>query len=338
MKKWMVLLGVSLVFLFLFSGCEKNSSSVLDEQALEETELREFVLDEQNEYLLDWGIDDGDEQSMFDGFSTFGKENAFSKVMAPINNVVRFGRKIDERFPRTIIIRRVSPDTVKVFVERVLVGKFVIFEKINADTTDPDTLALYRKPLRHIVQRNAVFVKRAPNTTPADQEVRRGRWKLHSISLSKGSSPQTTIRIAEVTVYTSSGDTLRFTNPLDTQLLVPEGLPTFQRGETVTVQVKLENTTSNPVVNPNTGATETVLLHYGRSIRDRARKRFEFVGTDPSGLHIYEGTWTVREPARRPYHAIVDAIDNGTIYDNDPVAYPYNSVTWGTPYRVVIFK
>nr|NIT55471.1 hypothetical protein [Fodinibius sp.]NIY24055.1 hypothetical protein [Fodinibius sp.] len=102
----------------------------------------------------------------------------------------------------------------------------------------------------------------------------------------------------------------------------------------VSIRVKLENTTSNPFIGSD-GASETVLLHYGRNRYHHARKRFTFMGTDPvTGYNVYEGFWHVGQQPFRVRHAIVDAIDNGTIYDNDKNLYPYNSTTWSAPYRV----
>ena len=134
------------------------------------------------------------------------------------------------------------------------------------------------------------------------------------------------------------GDFIVFTDPLNTFLNLPDDIPTFSIGELITIKVLLENTTSNPVLDPNgSGATETALLHFGCNRHHRARKRFDFVGTDPNtGYNMYKGTWHVGQQPFRIRHAIIDAIDNGTIYDNDPNAFPYNSTTWSTPYRVGI--
>jgi len=337
MKRLMVLLGIFALFSVLIMGCEKNTTDILSDEALEETELQQIVQDEDNDYLLDWGIDDESEKNMFDGFSSFSfsKSSGINEVMFPLSNVVRFGRKIDKRFPRTLVIRRISKDSVMVFLERVLVGRFFIFEKLDADTTDPDTMAVYKKPLRHIVRRKAIFVKRDNPATDANRSDRR-RWRLADISLTQGNSPGSTIHIQEIVIRTSNGDTLVFTNPLETQIQIPDGLPTFERGEEVEVTVRLVNSNANPIMTER-GATETVLLHFGRTRKHHARKRFEFVGTD-GDVNVYKGTWVVREPVGRPYHAIVDVIDNGTIYDNDPEAFPYNSTTWGVPYRVVLNK
>lgn len=335
MKKLGIFLTISLLTMFVIIGCEKDSSSTMDDETLSQMELQESVLDEENDYLMDWGIDDGNENNMFDGFSSFSPNIEFPKVMDTINNVLRFGRKINNRFRRQVIITRINEDSVLLSITRQLNGRFVVFEKIDFDTTDPDTLTIYRKPLTHIVKRKAIFVKRHSNDQNQDNPGR-GRWKLQAVTLGEGiSNPAHTIRIHNVTVYNSVGDSIVFTNPLETFLTVPEDIPTFSTGDMVTIRVKLENTTLNPFVGQD-GATETLLLHYGTNRHHHARKRFTYMGTDPaSGYSVYEGFWQIGQQPFRVRHAIVDAIDNGTIYDNDENAYPYNSTTWSSPYRVL---
>ncbi len=337
MKRFLIGFTVTIVTLFLIIGCEKNTSSALSDEQLEISGIEDMVLDENNEYLIDWGIDDGDENNMFDGFSTFASAFSLPKVMTPLNNVVRFGRKIDKRFPRTIVVRRISPDSILVAVERVLSGKFVIFDKITNSSTNTDTIGITRKPLRHIVKRKTIFVKR--NVTDAEFRFPRKRFRLAQVSLTLGKSkPVNTIRLEKISIKSASGYDTTFTDPLNTMLNIPEDLPTFIKGEKVTITVLVSNSSTN-LLPDSTGATETLLLHFGINRQHHARKRFEFKGVDPeTGFNIYEGTWTVHEPAYHLFHAVVDAIDNGTIYDTDNETYPYNSTTWGYPYRVVLAK
>jgi hypothetical protein len=335
MKNKALFILTGLFAIFMLFGCE-DSKNPFTEEVQDEVELQQIASDDDEEYLFDWGIDDGEENNMFDGYSSFAPTTGFPKVFAPINNVLRFGRKINRRFARRVVLTRIAPDTVLMSVTRELEGKFVIFEKIDYDTTDPDTLAIYRKPLRHVVRRKAIFVKRGPNDSDNLSDNGR-RWKLDAISLGQGNSvPTRTIRIDQIIINNSTGDSIVFTDPLNTFLNIPDDIPTFAAGEVVTMKVLLENRTPNPVLDPNgSGATETVLLHFGCNRHHRARKSFDFTGTDPNtGYNVYEGTWQIGQQPFRIRHAVVDAIDNGTIYDNDPVAFPYNSTTWSSPYRV----
>ncbi|NOX37846.1 MAG: hypothetical protein GXO78_09955 [Calditrichaeota bacterium] len=324
MKRHLLMFGLSILIAgILFVGCEKNVTTILDEEA----ELEELVLDEENDYLFDWGIDDGSEDNLFSLNFRMSYPDGFNKPLTPIENVVRFGRIIKQRYPRTIIYRRTARDSALLFLERVLEGRFVIMSRIGSDSSNADSMVVYRKPLRHIVRRKAVFVPRTENP-----QGRRG-WKLKAISLGQGNSPRSTIRIQKLVVINTAGDSLVFTDPLKTMMQIPEDIPRFSRGEEVTVQVYLTNNTSHPVYHPDTGATETVILHYSRSRKKRGRKLFTFMGTNEDGVNIYQGTWKVQE-APRVYHVIVDVIDNGTIFDSDPEMYPYNSVTWSCPYIV----
>ncbi|GAB4332346.1 MAG: hypothetical protein Kow0037_09740 [Calditrichia bacterium] len=340
MKKQVFITLIALLAFLLAAGCEKDAGSPLSDEQLEIDGRMELLTDdntsdESADYLVDWGIDDGSEDNMYDGFSTFSPDITFSKVMSPIQNVVRFGRKINKRNRRQIQIINTGNDTIYYSIKRQLVGRFVIFENLGNDTAQVDTIAIHRKDLQHIVQRKAVFVKRQPNDEAFKNP--RKRWKLAAVSIGFGEShPTRTVNLEKVMILTSNGDSLSFSDPLNTMLRIPEDIPKFLPGESVTIRVLVSNSSGNLVPNPETGATETVLLHFGVNRHHRARKRFEFKGTDPAtGYNIYEGTWVVHEPVNRAFHAVVDVIDNGTIYDTDQTTYPYNSVTWGCPYRVV---
>jgi hypothetical protein len=336
MKRLISIIGIVLLGLLLITGCEKDTSSAMSDQQLEDNAIRDILTNEEVEegdYLVDWGIDDGDQGNMYNGFSTFSIGSPFEKLLTPFDSVSRFGRILNRRIPRTVIIRRISPDTILVNMERVWGGNFLIVEPISNDS-----LLIHRKPLLHSVRRTSIFTKRL-NDDEAMRDPRR-RWKLSGISMGKGQSrPVTTLEIHQLDISTSSGDFYTFSNPLQTIFSIPENLPTILQGDSVTVQVLVSNNSSNPFIDPNTGATETLLLHYGISRLHRARRQFRYMGVDPStGLNLYEGSWRVHEPAMRPFHAVIDAIDNGTIYDSDGETYPYNSATWGLPYRVVLNK
>ena len=104
----------------------------------------------------------------------------------------------------------------------------------------------------------------------------------------------------------------------------------------MTVIVHVENNTANPVVFPvGTQSTELVRLHHARHRKYRFHgiSRFQWIGQDADNNSVYQGTWTIG-PRFGVHHAVIDVIDNGTIRDDDASAYPYRSVTWGTPYLV----
>ncbi len=329
MKRLIVLLMLGLMAVFFTTACQKDTApngpgTTLDD----ETIVQNMATDDEEEYLFDEFINDrGDEYGSIN-FSTFGK------VSVPLDTVLRFGRHV-RQFPRRVVvdIRRIARDTISVGVGREFVGDFVVVGV--EDTASADTVERFFKRLAHVVRRRALFVRRHDVDIETDRH--RG-WRLAAISFGQGNSirPESTIDILEVTVTSSSGDSLVITDPLHQLMYLPEDILRFNRGDQVTVQVKLINNTQNPVDPNGNGSTETVLLHYGVNRQHHARKLFTFVGTDPTtGANVYEGTWTIRQHPGRLYRAVVDVIDNGTIYDTDPHTYPYNSTTWSAPYVVL---
>lgn len=338
MKKLFITLTITLLALVLITGCEKDTSSALSDQELAQTTIQESLSSDENVYMIDWAIDDGSENNMYNGFSSFGKTGfSLDKVLSPEDQLVRFGRIIKRRYPRQITIRPLSPDSILVNVDRVLVGNFISI-LAPGDTVQRDSFLVYRKPMRHLVSRTTLFVKNN-NEEDVSRDPRR-RWKMAGVSLSKGvSRPENTVQIHKLIIVSENGDTLKFSAPLHTMLNIPDDIPTFVTGEQVKVIALVSNSSANLVPDPETGATETVLLHYGVNRQHHARKRFEYRGIDPAtGYAIFEGAWTIHEPANHVFHAAVDVIDNGTIYEGDEQTYPYNSVTWGCPYRVVLSK
>lgn len=320
MKRLIGLVVIALLAMLLVVGCEKDASQPVVQN--DETVVTQMAQSEDDEYLFDEGIDDGSENNMYDGYSSFGK------VSTPIDSVKRFGRLVHQR-PRRVItdVQHIGPDTMSVFTAREFTGQFVIISK-----PDDSTVVRYTKPLRHVVRRVALYVRRNPNEVTG----RRG-WELAEVSLGQGNSlPRATIEIKEIAITSSGGVNVVYTHPLHTMLSIPEDILLFSPGDTVTVQVKLLNSTPNPVDPLGNGSTETVLLHYGVNRQHHARKRFEYVGVDPlTGDQVYQGSWTIGQQPFRLRHVVVDAIDNGTIFDDDTATYPYNSTTWSAPYRVI---
>ncbi|RMG66945.1 MAG: hypothetical protein D6715_05765 [Calditrichaeota bacterium] len=337
MKRQMgILLVIAAVLLAMMglTGCEKNPEGAVSE----DVELQSFAQDENVDLLFDEGIDDPDIEGTTAPGTPFAFKNGLGELLSPLNNVVRYGRRIRERFPRTLAIRRIAPDTFKVFLERVLAGNFVVVEKLNSEA---DTFVVHRKPLRHIVRRTAIFVRKAtdrvsdnPSDLERDRRPRRGRWMLNAISLLQGNSPNSTIRIHEVTVTSSGGQSFSFSDPLHTLLEIPGDIPVFAPGEEVVVQVSVENNTPNPLPD-SSGALEQVLIHFNTNRHQHHRKEMRFVGKDPvTNFDLFETTFEVGPQRDAFFHAIVDAIDNGTIFDSDEGTYPYRSTTWAVPYFI----
>ncbi len=339
MKYLLKLAMIAAMLMMIATSCQKDGTDSLGAVEDDETIVQELAKSDEEELLYDAAIDDIDEARMFDGYNSFS--NGMGKIAAPIDTVLRFGRRFDPH-PRRVVreVRRIGEDSIFVSVSRVFQGVFVIFEK-GEDSTGTRPIIIHRKRMRHAVKRNAIYVRNRDTRADVTTDLApHHRWQLAAVSMAAGHSvPESSIRIHEVNITSTGGVDMTLTHPLDTFFDSRDDLPTFVPGEEVKVVVKLTNTTLNPVDPVGNGSTETLLLHFGANRHHHARKRFEYVGTDPAtGDQIYQGTWVVRQRPGHTYHAVFDAIDNGTIYDSDATTFPYNSTTWGIPYRVVEAK
>ncbi|MGD9897590.1 MAG: hypothetical protein AB7T22_00555 [Calditrichaceae bacterium] len=325
MKKILFIIsGISMLF---FAGCQNSSDpsvSGVDESA--NNEAIEYILEQDSVDVLFDPIDDVSEDN-------FGDEPDWmaAKISDTSSDSVsyRFGRIGTRPVERTIQIIYDTDTTATAYIYKKLEGKFIVIKKEIL----PDTLQLtrYEKPMIHETNK-IVHLKKIRNT---DQP--RLNWKISDISLTEGNSPENTVEIVELTIMPSDQDDVVITDPLD-YWLNGVNVFTFPRWTDVTLRVVVKNSSANKIEYPKgTLATEKVLLHYGRNRRgNHARTPLFWVGQNENGNNVYEGTWTVKQFAGY-HHAVVDVIDNGTILESDGDAFPYNSNTWSTPYRVTNF-
>jgi hypothetical protein len=329
MKK---LIFISLIIsLFIIWGCNTNQSPTFDSRTLDELALENLLADVESSETEDYFYSSLNDESE-GGFFTTGDSDPFTlaKSIVPL----RFGR-IARPIIRDVRIIFDTDTTATVMFRKEMRGKFRI---LAADTSGLDTALVYRvnKRLGHEFQRIAHFAKRGANT-----DTRRG-WKLIDFSMVEGKSydfndstyinPE--INIVKVNIQTDSID-VTITDPL-IFFQTKKSVFTFVSGTEVTVTVHVDNNTANPIVLPaGTQATELVRLHHARhrKFKRHGVNHFEWIGQDADNNNIYQGTWIIGTHYR-VHHAVIDVIDNGTINDDDEIAYPYRSVTWGTPYLV----
>lgn len=307
-------------------GCSTNQDPVADEKTLDEGALEGLVSDIESSDTEDYFYANLDDESEA-GFGS-GDVNPVSltKPIIPF----RFGR-IARPIIRDLRIIFDTDTTATVMFRKEMRGMFRI---IGSDTTGQDTFRV-NKRLGHEFQRIAHFAKRGRNS-----DKRRG-WKLLDFSMVEGNSydfndstyVNSGLSIEQVRIQTNSLDTT-ITDPL-AFFQTKKSVFTFSSGTEVTITVYVNNNTANPIIAPQgTQATELVRLHHARhrNFRFHGIKPFNWIGQDGT-TNIYQGTWTVGNNGFI-HHAVIDVIDNGTILDDDEIAYPYRSVTWSTPYLV----
>jgi hypothetical protein len=321
-----IIIGLGLLALW---GCSEDAlePTLSDEDAIEQ--IIEAIEESDEENYFYSNLDDENENALFKPLGDY--------LLKPIYPI-RFGRIGSRPIIRNIFIDFPTENTATVTFEKVLQGYFVI---LSAYTPEENPVEIYRvnKPMVHEFQRIAHFEKIGDeNDRPRD------RWKLVDFSMAVGRSIEDNeSSVAEEALDITylkieyDGNVIEIENPLE-YLQNRENLFTFERGTEVklTVHVKNELPSDEKVMAPNSDATELVRLHFARHRFRRLHgiRRFDFNGTVGENLNEYVGTWTVGDWVRI-HHAAIDVINNGTILDDDVDRYPYRSVTWSTPYRVL---
>jgi hypothetical protein len=286
--------------------------------AADEAAIRALITNDPDVFH-ELGVDDDGAQNP--EYNSFGTPKITEQI-----NTVRFGRRgrfrleaIDVEFfgaPQ-------EPDTLAIAtITRSFDGKFIVIEKDTEDLT-PEDFLIYEKEMENTICRKAVFERTANTDDPVH------KWRLKEVSMGQGFSDPTTITLAEITIEAPGIEPITVASPLDHFMDRQNGIPTFAPGDTVKVYATLTNTNQYP---PEPGTT--LLLHFAVNRRmRRARRPFNDEGIYPdqiAGDGIFSGFW-IAQHRSGIYHAVVDAIDNGTIYDDTA---PYNSLSWGTLYKV----
>lgn len=342
-------LAIVSIFLLAVVGCSKNPAEMVDNQL--EDGLKAVVEDNMDYFTTDGLNDDGAQPVSY-------LTGGFLKPEVLIEPI-KFGRKGSFKL-ESLNVTKNEGGLLEAVIMYSFDGNFFIVAKDSTNSTPVDTL--YKKEMKNTVTRRALFIaqdsthpmftdtlhekgmkNKIRRRTPFERlgyTKNRGKkqightkahgqnWKLRGISGSELVSENCTITIDEVRIIASNGNSWTITNPMDFFTTIEE-IPTFQPKDSIKVYVTLQNTNDFP---EKPGST--VLLRY-RNDRGmhRARKSLHDDGIAPdevAGDGVYSGMWIIGD-RRGVFHAFVDVIDNGTLYDD---AAPYDSRAWGIPYKV----
>ena len=341
-----------IILVFLLVNCSKDTGSFTasetDQYAIDQQEIIDVInsmeAENSDENYFYMGLDDQLEDN-FDDPNNLDKLFAFSltKQIVP----VKF-RRIIRPYKRNLEIIDQTDSTATVLLTNYALGRFVILASNNIITENKKADSLYRviKWLGHRVQRYAKLIKNDSS-----------KWKLRAVSLASGeslskadsSTSNTTLDIEKVVLQVNDGDMVEIVEPLR-YFVTRETVFHFDPSDRVTVTVYISNSTMNPVYQPDR-STEKVRIHIDRhhsfkpkhqnkDNKSHIRNGFAFhrildlnyLGKEGE-LNVYQGSWEVRHRIG-VNHAVVDVIDNGSIFDDAEDIYPYNSVTWHTPYII----
>ena len=313
-NRWFTGIAILGLLLLITVGCSKNPAESSDNEL--ENSLK-AVVEENADYFTADGLNDDGAQPI--NYSTDG----LLKPLMPIDPI-RFGRK--GRFQlESLNITRNEDGLLEAVVVHSFNGRFFV---LAVDSLNPNAVGtLYEKDMKNTITRRAIF-RRMGRSKQGRTKHHRMNWKLKCISGSELVSEQTSIMIDQVKIMATNDSSWTITDPLNFSMNIDD-IPTFQPGDSVKVYVTLQN---RNVYSEKPG--EIVLLRY-RNNRGmhRARKAFHDDGVYPdetAGDGIYSGMWAIGH-RRGVFHAFVDVIDNGTLYDDTA---PYDSRAWGIPYRV----
>ncbi|MGQ9560256.1 MAG: choice-of-anchor X domain-containing protein [Candidatus Oleimicrobiaceae bacterium] len=308
--------GVTLGLLIaLMSSCDKNPTQAVD-RAADEAAIRAIIAADLDVFH-ELGIDDAGAQAPEYDATGLPKSGDYIEP-------VRYGRRgkyelesVDIQFSGV----PGEPDTIAIAtITKTFTGTFVVAAK-DTDSTTPEAYKVYEKPVRTTVVRKALLRRVAYTDNP------RRNWCLVAVTMSEGVSDQTTINVASLRVEASGQEPLVITDPLEYWRDRHQGLPVFAQGDTVKVYVALTNSNHYP---PEPGTT--VLVHFGVDRWwQRGRRPLNDNGVYPdmaAGDGVFSGSWVVGH-GHGLRHLVIDAIDNGTIYDDRA---PYNAVCWGMVY------
>lgn len=324
MKKLIIVItGIMLLGIW---GCSNDSTgpneAFSDEQAI--TAVIEEVESSETEDYFYTNLDEEDEVEFIE------EEGMLQKPILPL----RFGRVGVRPIIKDVRIVMTSDTTATAMFTKILRGKFVIM------TMDSEyNWIRVNKKMGHEFKRIAHFVKRGNE----GEDLRR-RWRLKEFSMVLGQS----LGVVDTNLVRNSVEISKIIIETDTAIVIEDPLAfmqtrknvfTFTPGTEVTVTVYVENSSDNAIQVPAGKGTELVRLHFARHRKWRHTNYYKhgirhlrWIGEE-NGQNVYQGTWTVRNWFR-VHHAVIDVIDNGTIFNDDVDMYPYNSVTWSTPYLI----
>ncbi len=290
MKAKLPILVATLLVGALITGCSKESTEVAstDQEAIQELLFSQYA---------DWI----DITEAYEGDSTEGDASLASKDT--LQGLRAWWRRHFWQEQIRDLNIHIENDTAWVTLYREIPGRLNLL--FCTDTTFPETVVRYTKPLRDYSERRLLFVRTGAPTDP-----HRG-WELRAISNVEVNSSAPTVRIDSVRVTGGDYDTV-FTDPLALQ--EREEVFTFAPGTEVTLTLYV-NDPQNIVA----------YLHHPEARHRFRRHRFFF----EDGHFV--GTW-ITPPDPGVYHTAVDVLHRATLITDD---YPYDANLWLVVYRVV---
>jgi len=327
MKKGWILFG--LAFGISFFACETNGDNLP-------------TTDEINSANEEWILGDvlSSSEGLDDSNATDGDNMTYDKSTAEIDPPMRWRRFI-ENVDRLITVEIAGDTAATVTIEKDITGTLRIFD-LHFDSLDALGLPVFsiEDTIEKAISAQGIRTVNLVRKTSAEKLDIGKNWKRVSVSPAEIQSDSTTISFLQLIVTNlTTGDTvLSVEDP--SVALTREQIPKFHPGDDVRVDIYLKNTSdfTPSFIEDSLAvlANEGVILHYGIRKHSgnihKARKRFELLEVDATGLKHFQQTYTIGDVEQKTvYHAFFDVINFGMLFDDEM---PHNAVVWGLPYVV----
>lgn len=322
-KSAILFLAFAVIFTIYLSGCNENSLTNPGDQT-DEQYLQSVV---QSGYSgTDRTVEDNLTANTIADMDT-GAVSDDPGYDSPISHLIKWGRHITNVNVNLNITNQ--GDTMRnVIVTRTITGFYRI---IGLDQNGHEIEV--NKPYTELTNRNISFKRVARTIHP------RLNWRVYSVSVLSGKTtfpaPVNTITLNSIVitnlttnkVYTLTGPD--FTqNVFYTKLFGGQGVPTFNRGDQVKIDVYAFSTTAD---------TNIIAWHWARNTFGFHRIPFRMINNVPSSggyNQTYERVFTIYN-----YHLLghfntyISGSTRESLWDDDPAK--FNSMEAGIPYRIV---
>jgi len=323
LKSTLLFLLTAVAFTLYITGCNQNSITNPGSQSD----------DEYLQSVVQAGYNGGNDRTVEDNLisntindmdtGAVGDDGGYN---IPIAHLIRWGRHITDVNVNLSISNQ--GDTMKnVAVTRTITGFYRI---IGIDQTGHQIEI--DKPYVEVTNRNVSFKRVAKNVQP------RFNWRVYSVSVLNGKTtsptPVNTVTMNSIVITDiSSGQTITLNGPDFTQnvfytkLFGGAGVPKFDRGDQIKIDVYVTSTTSD---------TNIIDWHWARNTFGFHRIPFMIKSNVPGVggySQVYERTFNIYNyHLLGQYNTYISANTKESLWDDDPAK--FNSVEAGIPYRV----
>ncbi len=308
---------------FIWMSCADNQEEQIDEISYMTTLI-------ENDIVLSLDVLDNEgaeDEEYTTGIDMDGGLKIMADTLYPNDSYrLRFGRHVTDR-SRSISFD-VQEDTAYADLARSISGDFYVVA-YDSNHTMVDSFV---KAFSEEFERRVRFVR---TDSTSDR-----LWRIDAITIGNGGGGDKT-RITNLSFYAADSDSALASYGADdlSEYFIQRGdLPTFEMGQTLRIELTVEN--DDPVFDPGPrDSGERTMMHFGRGRDERARRGMHDSGTFAdltADDNVYSLYWRAHrlhsDHVARVFNMHYACIDNNTLFVSDG---GYNTAVWSLPYKIV---